>query len=342
MLLWFFMLLVVWTNSIKFTFIFSFINHSGVRFLLELNVNYPFSSKEKFSRSCRLPIFCWLRLWITHLLSMSYFITFIMSTSMEEVLAILRNLDQENEASTSLGCILATQPQPKKPWINLVNKFDGIRSKFRSYVNQMHLIIWLHLHRYATGPVQVGFTCTLLSNTALSWFAPLLEHQSPLFNDFEMFIEKFDGTFGDSDKKHTSNIKCLVFIILYFLKSCLHPRKKFLCPWKKSLLSFIIYNKKSNISWIYCSFLKQSSFDVFGMHFHDQTLTKAAMNKFSWQVWWLVIKVLRFCQLNVLSPSTFSSSIFSWPNLSWIPQQSIVKHYLCLVYTFIGMLITFI
>jgi hypothetical protein len=24
----------------------------------------------------------------------------------------------------------------------------------------------------------------------LAWFAPLLEHQSPLFNEFEVFIEK--------------------------------------------------------------------------------------------------------------------------------------------------------
>jgi hypothetical protein len=32
---------------------------------------------------------------------------------------------------------------------------------------------------------------------ALAWFAPLLEHQSPLFNDFEAFFEEFHATFGD-------------------------------------------------------------------------------------------------------------------------------------------------
>lgn len=36
----------------------------------------------------------------------------------------------------------------------------------------------------------------------------------------------------------------LFFIIFCFLKSCLHLGKKFLCPWKNSLLSFRIYNKK--------------------------------------------------------------------------------------------------
>jgi hypothetical protein len=62
---------------------------------------------------------------------------------MEEVLAIFRNLDYENQAfyesivhlqtnqaSTSLGCISMRQPQPKEPWVNLPNKFVGTHSKF--------------------------------------------------------------------------------------------------------------------------------------------------------------------------------------------------------------------
>jgi hypothetical protein len=69
---------------------------------------------------------------------------------MEEVLVILRNFEHENktfhefvvhlqtnQTSTSLGCISTTQPQPKEPWINLSDKFDGTHSKFRSFVNQM-------------------------------------------------------------------------------------------------------------------------------------------------------------------------------------------------------------
>jgi len=41
--------------------------------------------------------------------------------------------------------------------------------------------------------------------------APLLEHESPLLNDSETFIEEFNATFGDSNKKHTSNIKIQFF-----------------------------------------------------------------------------------------------------------------------------------
>jgi hypothetical protein len=42
---------------------------------------------------------------------------------------------------------------------------------------------------------------------AFSWFAPLFDHQSPLFNNFETFFEEFHATFGDLDKKHMFSIK---------------------------------------------------------------------------------------------------------------------------------------
>jgi len=42
---------------------------------------------------------------------------------------------------------------------------------------------------------------------AFAWFAPLLEHKSPLLNDFETLFEKLNVTFGHSNKEHTFNIK---------------------------------------------------------------------------------------------------------------------------------------
>jgi hypothetical protein len=84
----------------------------------------------------------------------------------------------------------------------------------------VHLIIQLHPHQYPTNLAQVRFIGTLLSSTAIAWFAPLLEHQSPLLNNFEAFFKEFNATFGDLDKKCTFNIKiqflcqgsCLVVI----------------------------------------------------------------------------------------------------------------------------------
>jgi hypothetical protein len=57
---------------------------------------------------------------------------------------------QTNQASTLLGCVLATWHQSKELRINLPNKFDGTCSKFWSFVNQVHLVIQLHPHQYPT------------------------------------------------------------------------------------------------------------------------------------------------------------------------------------------------
>jgi hypothetical protein len=46
-----------------------------------------------------------------------------------------------------------------------------------------------------------------LSSITFAWFAPLLEHQSPLFKDFEALFEEFNATFGNLDKNYMSNIK---------------------------------------------------------------------------------------------------------------------------------------
>jgi len=109
-----------------------------------------------------------------------------MSTTMEEILVVLRNLEQENQAlceciahlqtnqaSISLGCVLVTQPQPKEPQISLPNKFDGTCSKFQGFINQVRSVIRLHPHdQYPTNPTQVGLIGALLSSTILAWFAP--------------------------------------------------------------------------------------------------------------------------------------------------------------------------
>jgi len=78
---------------------------------------------------------------------------------MEEVFVVLYNLHQENQtfhefivhlqnnqASTSLGCVSTMQPQPKEPQISLRHKFNGSWSKFQGFINQMCFVILLHPH----------------------------------------------------------------------------------------------------------------------------------------------------------------------------------------------------
>jgi hypothetical protein len=45
---------------------------------------------------------------------------------------------------------------------------------------------------------------TLLTGTTLSWFAPLLEANSPLLNNFEEFIKEFKACFGDTNSVRTT------------------------------------------------------------------------------------------------------------------------------------------
>ena len=93
----------------------------------------------------------------------------------------------------------STQGVHKEPKIGLPVKFDGTRSQFRGFLNQVRLVIQMHPSRYPTDASRVGLVGTLLSGSALAWFAPLLEKKSPLLNNFEEFISEFKARFGDTD-----------------------------------------------------------------------------------------------------------------------------------------------
>ena len=92
----------------------------------------------------------------------------------------------------------------KEPKIGLPVKFDGTRSQFRGFLNQVRLVIQMHPSRYPTDASRIGLIGTLLSGSALAWFAPLLEKQSPLLNNYEDFISEFKACFGDTDSIRTA------------------------------------------------------------------------------------------------------------------------------------------
>ena len=95
----------------------------------------------------------------------------------------------------------------KEPKVSMPEKFDGTRSKLRGFVQQVKLFLRLHPLRYPDGTTQVGFVGTLLSSTTLSWFAPLMERNSPLLNDLDAFLEALTATFGDSDRERVAETK---------------------------------------------------------------------------------------------------------------------------------------
>jgi hypothetical protein len=97
--------------------------------------------------------------------------------------------------------------QRKEPRVSLPDKFDGTRSKFRGFVNQIRLITILQPERYPTEESRVGLIGTLLTGQALSWFAPLFEKRSPVLNNFETFLEAFAEAFGEHDKARWATTK---------------------------------------------------------------------------------------------------------------------------------------
>ena len=66
--------------------------------------------------------------------------------------------------------------QRNEPQVSLSDKFDGMRSKFQGFVNQIRLVTVLQLELYLIEESQVGLVGTLLTGQALSWFASLLEN----------------------------------------------------------------------------------------------------------------------------------------------------------------------
>ena len=97
----------------------------------------------------------------------------------------------------------------KEPKIALPAKFDGTRSQFRGFLNQVHLVIQMHPTRYPTNASRVGLIGTLLSGTTLAWFAPLLEKESSLLGNFEEPIMDFKAYFRDINSVGTTINKLL-------------------------------------------------------------------------------------------------------------------------------------
>ena len=53
----------------------------------------------------------------------------------------------------------------------------------------------------------MGLVGTLLTEQALSWFAPLFEKRSPILSNFETFLEAFAEAFGKHDKARWATTK---------------------------------------------------------------------------------------------------------------------------------------
>ncbi|CAG8538340.1 22941_t:CDS:2 [Cetraspora pellucida] len=97
-----------------------------------------------------------------------------------------------------------TLNHPRESKVSLLDKFDKTCSKFRGFLNQIQLIICLQPSQYPNDRTQIELLGSLLVGSALAWFAPLLEKELLLLNDFNNFVGEFKATFGNSEKVRTA------------------------------------------------------------------------------------------------------------------------------------------
>lgn len=86
-------------------------------------------------------------------------------------------------------------------------KIDGTISKLCGFAQQVKLFVRLHPLRYFDSMTQVGFEDTLLSITPLCWIVPLMERNSPLLNNLDVFPEALRTTFGDTNREMVAETK---------------------------------------------------------------------------------------------------------------------------------------
>ncbi|KAH7306587.1 hypothetical protein KP509_22G020800 [Ceratopteris richardii] len=129
-----------------------------------------------------------------------------MENAYEHIVASLQSLQQEVEdlSHRQTQVELGHPMHPSTSFVNepkicMPEKFDGDRTKFWGFLQQVKLYIRMQPDRYPDDASKVGFIGTLLFGQALSWFAPILEKDMAVLHDYEGFLGELITTFGDGD-----------------------------------------------------------------------------------------------------------------------------------------------
>lgn len=86
----------------------------------------------------------------------------------------------------------------------LPDKFDGKISKYRNFMASISNLFFLQPNRFHNDVIKTRFIGSLLSEHALTWFRTLSEKDSPLLDNYEMFLTDFKLNFGDSQIQHNA------------------------------------------------------------------------------------------------------------------------------------------
>lgn len=88
----------------------------------------------------------------------------------------------------------AVKSSPKIP---LPEKFDGNISKYRDFLASVKNYFALQGNRYPDEETKVRFIGTLFTGDPLTWFRSLIESDSDVLSDYQMFLLEFKNNYDD-------------------------------------------------------------------------------------------------------------------------------------------------
>lgn len=105
------------------------------------------------------------------------------------------NQDLDPEPEPEFVPVIAG-PEPK---VNPPEPFFGDRTKTRNFLMQLEIVFSTQPSRYSTDRIKVMYLGSFLRGPAASWFAPYVERNPPILNNYRTFMILFRNTFDHPD-----------------------------------------------------------------------------------------------------------------------------------------------
>ena len=123
-----------------------------------------------------------------------------------QLVAQTQQQQQFNQQLVALVTQLQSQqpatPQTRENRIKVAtpDRFDGKRANLRGFLAQVQLNFEANPSAFTNDRRKTTFVGSYLGGTALEWFTPLLENESELLDDYDLFVGRLKAMFGDADE----------------------------------------------------------------------------------------------------------------------------------------------
>lgn len=122
------------------------------------------------------------------------------NTTMQARLAEIRQAEHLSPTPSS------SEHRSPEPKVAAPEYYSGQRSKLRTFLTQVTLVVNSQTRRYDTEQSKVLYAGSYLRDVAFQWFQPYvtLDPQPAFMSDFRLFCQEMTKTFGDPDEKGTA------------------------------------------------------------------------------------------------------------------------------------------